>query len=143
MVNKFEKIINSESGADALDTKILEHNLKMLNKEMLAFINQESFGGNAGSVEIDGKRYPCAGANGYADPRTGEIKIFGNIQNIPKDIARENVAFSLRVAMDFKNGEFMKIIGFFGAENFSPQGKNVIESAINQWNEEHKQKTSR
>ncbi len=138
MPNKFEQNINIESGELIPNKEIIEHNLKMLNNEMLAFINKESFGGNAGSALMDGKRYPCAGANGYANLETGEIVIFGNIQNIPKDLIKKNVAFSFRVAMDLRNGEFMKIIGFFGSENFSSQGKNAIESAIKEWNEEHK-----
>jgi len=64
---------------------IIQRNIEKMNTEMGKLILEESWGGNAGSVVVRGKKYNCAGANAYVAPN-GEIKIFSNIQNIPSDL---------------------------------------------------------
>lgn len=79
------------------DQKIVKHNLKMLFDDMEKLLLEESIGGNAGSIEIDGKKYPCAVANGYVSQTTGEIVVFGNIQDIKNpEILKNNLGITLR-----------------------------------------------
>ena len=140
MFNQKEKLNKDDQGQE---TVVTEHNSQMLNHDMLRLLEAESIGGNAGSIEIDGKKYSCAAANGFANPDTGEIIMFGNIQDIPRDIVKNNIGFTLRVAMDWQKGGFFKIVHFFVSSHdkkeFSTEGKLVIESAINKWNGEHEQ----
>ncbi|OGN08706.1 MAG: hypothetical protein A3J46_06560 [Candidatus Yanofskybacteria bacterium RIFCSPHIGHO2_02_FULL_41_11] len=135
MSNPNEEISVGEKGPDKV---VVGHNLGMLTKDMVDLLNTESIGGNAGEAEINGKKYRCGAANGFANPETGEIVVFGNIQNIPKDIVIENVEFTLRVAMDWQTGKFIKIVQFWNPsyekKKFSENGKLAIESAINEWN---------
>lgn len=118
------------------DPKIVAHNLNMLNKDMVKLLLIESIGGNADSVEIEGKRYLCGGANGYANKNNGEIIIFGNIQDVGKNTKdnTDNSDFTLRVALDSKSAGFFKIVDFFESENFTKEGKQNIEIAIKQYN---------
>ena len=124
------------------DKKIVAHNLGMLNVDMINLLMSESIGGNAGAVEINGKRYRCGGANGYANPETGEIVVFDNIQNIrDRRIVEENIDFVLRVAIDWKIGRFIKIVDFHvrdhNTRQLADKGKLVIETAIKEWNSTH------
>lgn len=124
------------------DQAIIDHNLQMLNKDMVNFLSTESIGGNAGSIEINGKKYNCGAANGYADPETGKIIVFDNIQNIrDRKIVEDNIDFTLLVAMDWQIGEFVKIVNFFigryNKRTLSDRGRLAIEAAINKWNIEH------
>ena len=138
MSNPNEKISIAETGPDRVG---VSHNLGMLTKDMIDLLNTESIGGNAGEAEINGKKYKCGAANGFANPETGKIVMFGNIQNIPKDIVSENVEFTLRVAMDWQTGKFVKIVQFWNPghekKKFSENGKLAIESAVSEWNKEN------
>ncbi len=118
------------------ETAIVEHNVGMLNRDMQDLLSLESIGGNAGTVEIAGKTYPCGAANGYANRETGEIVIFNNVQDVPEEIVESNAEFTLRVALDFAGGKFIKIVDFFGSNNFSVKGRLAIEAAISKWNAE-------
>jgi len=125
-----------------LDETVINRNLEMLNQDMINLLNTESIGGNAGTVDIGGKKYSCGGANGYANPETGEIIVFDNIQDIRnKKIIEENVDFTLRVAMDWQTGQFIKIVNFmvttYNKNKLSDKAKLTIEAAINRWNIQH------
>lgn len=120
----------SQEGGDA---SIQAQNLQIMSTEMLVLLSSESIGGNAGHEEVEGRRLPCAAANGYADPQTGKIVSFGNFQDIPKDILKGNQEFTLRVALDIRKGH-SRIINFFGAEKFSKKGRKNIETAIERYN---------
>ena len=124
------------------DRRVVTRNLMMLNWDMIHLLNNESIGGNAGAVEINGKKYSCGGANGYANPETGQIIVFDNIQNIrDRKIVEENIAFTLRVAMDWKAGNFIKIVNFYVEDynkmRLSDKAKLAIETAIAEWNLTH------
>ncbi len=119
----------SEENKESYDRGVVEHNLKMLKEDMWELLKEESMGGNAGSIEVNGKRYPCAAANGYANSKTGEIIIFGNIQDIDQKIVKSNSHITLRIEM-FES----KIIDFFGKEKISEEGRVNIEKAIEEYN---------
>ncbi len=153
-----------DSKVESRDREIVTHNIEMLNKDMLDLLGGESIGGNAGDVEIDGKFYSCAGANGYADKKTGKIIVFGNIQDIKdKNIIENNLDFTLRVAVNSEimasslqrprvvfdreslvaarllakeedRKSFFKIVDFFGKEKFEITGQNNIAEAIEIYN---------
>ena len=78
------------NGYENMEVEVVKHNLKMMNTEMLALLNTESIGGNAGSVVLGGKVYLCAGANGNCDPKTGKILAFGNYQQLDRSVTEGN-----------------------------------------------------
>ena len=55
----------------------------------------ESMGGNAGTYQ--GRS--CSAANFYYDPETAKINVFGNIQDIPKEIRDHSFEGMYRVLM--------------------------------------------
>src|SRR3989338_5608370 len=77
---------------------IVAHNLQMMEEDMQILAGNESMGGNAGSLIIEGKPCSCSGLNGYADRETGRILAFGNPQNIPQEIKNKSVGFTFREA---------------------------------------------
>lgn len=81
---------------------ILEKNIKKMTGEsegdMKKALSIESIGGNAGNW----MNYPCIAANFSFDSLTGEIKYFGNIQCIPKEISSKSKRGVLRLAIDAK-----------------------------------------
>ncbi len=119
------------------DERITEKNFKMLQDEMGDLLFGESIGGNAGMATIEGKKYSCGAANGYANPRTGKIVMFGNIQDLDPALMKGNVEFTLRVAFG-KPGFFkMKIVDFFHKSRFSERGLENINKAIKKYNKEN------
>ena len=129
-----EKPQIQETGPEGVD----EHNLDMLNKDMQELLMGESLGGNAGFVEIEGKKYSCAAANGYVNPETGKIVAFGNIQDVPPEIVRRNIPFTLKVAFGMKQGGYFKIMEVISSsEKFSANCRPAIQSAVDKWNAEH------
>ncbi len=115
--------------------EIVQHNLKMLEKDILELLRRESMGGNAGAVEIDGKKYSCAAANGYANQETGKIAAFGNIQDIDEEVLKNNLKFTLRVA--FGQNRFFKIVNFHRNERLGQEALINIEKAIEEYNREN------
>ena len=142
LINMLENIKPNKS--ESLPNEaVVAHNLEMLNRDMINLLNVESIGGNAGTADIDGKKYSCGTANGYANPQTGQIIVFDNIQDIrDKKIIEENAGFTLRVAINWQAGKFVKIVDFFteryGKIKLSDQATLAIEIAINRWNAEQK-----
>lgn len=147
-----------ESGVDQV---IVSHNLEMMEEPMNDLAQDESVGGNAGSVNIDGESFNCVALNGYADKETGKILAFGNSQHIPPAISSIGIEFTFReaqigpreMAAAFNNradktqdvntffanykGREKKIVDFFGAKQFSERGRNNIEAAIHIYNEKY------
>ena len=118
---------------------IIKHNLEKLNSDMIYLLRRETMGGNSGNVTIDSVTYPCAAANGFADPKNGKIKAFGNYRENPKDVKivePEDENFVLRVAHSNEKG-FFNIVNFYGWENFSPEGRVAILQAAKRYNGEH------
>lgn len=121
------------TNAQEQEQKIVLHNLEMLNTAMQTLLSSESIGGNAGKCEIDGKRYQCAAANGFADKITGKIMAFNNdVKNRPGE-----QSFTLRLALSIQKGGFFHIVEFINAEDFSADGRAAIESAIEAYNTAH------
>lgn len=114
------------------------HNLEMLDSEMQRVLNRESIGGNAGKSTVDGIKYVCAAANGYADPETGEIKAFGNFQDLSTEQMSNSREFTMRVAFDKKRG-FFNIVEILNLELFEPRARSVLEEAAAKYNIKHRQ----
>ncbi|MFQ5532078.1 MAG: hypothetical protein ACE5ES_05685 [Candidatus Nanoarchaeia archaeon] len=92
---------------------ILNKNLeKMLSAEkggMLHLLEGESIGGNAGTIEINGNHYSCAGANFLYDDN-GKISEFTNYGRGESELNKG----TFRVAVDLereKGNPFFKIVG--------------------------------
>lgn len=120
------------------DERIVSKNLEKMNSEMMPLVMNESIAGNAGIMATNSNEYSCAGANGWADKNSGEIFIFGNIQNIPQEIMDRAEEFTFRVGMFTKNNSSKntpKIIEFLEKEKFSVQARLSIEESIRQFNE--------
>jgi len=139
---------NEMSDAELGRGMVIEHNLTMMDEDMQKLLNTESIGGNAGVVEIDGKKHSAAGANGYEKPENGEIMMFGNFQDIKdRSITEDNAKFTLRVAMDrperikTKNFRgFFKIVDVYLEKNMnplSPEGEENLRESIKRWNKTH------
>lgn len=125
------------------EDSIVLTNLAMLKGSNFGeVLMNESMGGNAGTVELNGQVVPCAGVNGYADKASGRITVFGNSQNVDPVIVARDSHFTLRVAMllsgSVKTGLSLSttIVGLHGAEDMDPLGKAKFEAAIKLWNAE-------
>jgi len=122
------------------DPEIVAHNLTMLNNDMVELIVGESIGGNAGTVEINGIEYACAGANGIAESETGKITAFGNIQNIDKAELKNNARFIMKIALGSSKKKLGTIADFqediFTEVRLSDRGKENIRKAIEEFNED-------
>ncbi|KKT82553.1 MAG: hypothetical protein A3B99_00720 [Candidatus Yanofskybacteria bacterium RIFCSPHIGHO2_02_FULL_44_12b] len=119
--------------------EVVAWNLEKLRKDMVDLLMTESIGGNAGAVDVDGKKYSCGGANGYANSETGEIIVFGNIQDIQdKKILENSSSFTLRVALDRQRGFFKITEILFGSDHISGAGRLAIEEAVKRWNDERR-----
>lgn len=92
---------------EAADQQVLMHNLSMMygaSSAMSRLLQNESIGGNAGQYNKDGQSYPCAGANGFYDSKTGAIKVFENPRSVPERLVRTSNDFCLRVVVDMHDG---------------------------------------
>jgi hypothetical protein len=130
----FEKSAEAESSE-----AIVAHNLEMLKGDMQRLILRESIGGNAGGEKIDGKKYPCVAANGFAD-KGGKIIAFGNFQEMNPDVVSDNIGFTMRIALDLNTKTFtqrMKITSILGIEKFAPDAQKALRSVADAWNAEN------
>jgi hypothetical protein len=91
----------------------------------------ESVGGNAGKW----KGYTCAGANFYYDGITGEIKYFGNVQDVPQEIKEHFNAGTFRVAMDVPNTVKNRIVEFMTDAPLTENAKRMIDLSIAEYNQ--------
>ncbi len=122
-----------------INTEILARNAEIIKSEMMRLLIEESIGGNAGSAVVNGRKYLCAAANGYADKETGRIITFGNIQDLPEEITANNEKFTFRVALGgARDPKFMHIVDFYGGDNFSDTGRDILEKTIERFNSEQK-----
>jgi len=119
------------------DEAVVEVNLRRISSEMLDFLKTESMGGNAGEIEIEGKKQPLLGVNGYAERQTGVIIGFSNsplerFRPELKDFIRNYTHLNWRVTLDIN-----KIIGaIYEGGELSPKAKASLEESIRRWNEE-------
>ncbi len=119
--------------------EIIEQNLRLMNAEMQSLA--ESVGGNAGSVKIDGKRYPCRANNIYVNPENGEIVAVGNFQDVPEAKRNGAAEITLREAIGFDikdpRAGFLRIVEILGKEKLSAEGVRSLEEAVRRYNETH------
>ncbi len=140
----FEKLFHlAERSPEKSERELaIERNLEKMETEMHELLRTESMGGNARSVEISGKSWPCTAANGYADKQTGDIKTFGNY--VDHVIVEQNGNFIFRLAnqpfdeIDYSKGiperDIRPIVEFIGKENFSTEAQDLLEDCIARWN---------
>ncbi len=88
------------------EEEVLKRNSELLEGRFREVVGEESVGGNAGSVRINGKNFGCAAANGMANPDTGELLVFGNSQNLTAKERAKGTKIAFRVAVDFDMKDF-------------------------------------
>lgn len=135
-----EVVRGSYKREDGVNKETVSHNLKMMEEQMSDLALEESMGGNAGGVNINGENFSCRGLNGYADKETGRILVFGNIQDISKEILKAGTSFTFREAVSLRvnsNGQEKKIVDFLGSNQFSEKGRRNIEAAIGIYNKKY------
>ena len=117
------------------DESILEHNLDEMRSSMMRLLTVESIGGNAGIIDIGGKKYPCAAARGFADGQSGEIIAFGNYQNIPRKIRNTYAEFIFRIAVDLqRRNPFFRIVEYSAGASFTSKAKKMLQESVERWN---------
>tara|TARA_Y100000034_G_scaffold90300_1_gene108760 strand:+ start:769 stop:1233 length:465 start_codon:yes stop_codon:yes gene_type:complete len=86
-----------------MNADIVARNLKMMFSSeeggMWDLLIGESIGGNAGHYGDGFESGSCAAANFYFDDESGDIKYFGNWQNVPENIRGHYPQGTLRCAM--------------------------------------------
>lgn len=116
--------------------EIIKKNIeKMFGNEkggMLFLLSSESMGGNAGHW----KGFPCKAANFHYNKSDGEIKFFGNIQNVPENIKQKFQSGYLLLALDIKNSWRYKIIKCF-LDEATKKAKSNMADTIKLYNKEY------
>lgn len=108
---------------------VIAKNLDKIRKEMLVLLRKESMGGNAGTLEIGGIKFSAQGANGYADPETGEILAFGNPQDLEDEVKNQGKIFTFKVVN--KNGIRKAILN--NSLDFSPKAIAALQESAAIW----------
>jgi len=135
--------------AEAMKEAVVRDNVRLMDTAMVGLLMTESIGGNAGSVVIDGKRYPAAGANAMVNRFSGKITGFGNM--LPPARSGTEAPIIFRVAMDMHREN-----GFFRITDVLPGSRraatrpgshrddvldthavDVLQRSIDQWNASH------
>lgn len=127
---------------------IIEQNIQKMRTEMNHLLSRESWGGNAGNIDIDGKSHVCAAANCFCDIQSGEIKKFGNWQSVDSEIRDNYPEFSFRVA-DINNSAgqetelVVNLIYRYGMKSMfvpakeypeEPEGMKVLRETVETYN---------
>lgn len=135
----------SRQDAEQEKERIVLENVRMMNTAMLREIASESFGGNGGAFVVDGREYPCAGANLIVERMTGRMVAFGNMRQ-PKP---GQSAVVLRIAVDIRREQpFFRVVGtsygsrlVFAARPGShpddlldAHAVDVLQRSIDEWN---------
>lgn len=127
----------SAQAAEQEKDQIVGENVARMQSEMIAEIRDESVGGNAGNAVVDGKEYPCAGANFTVDRHTGRIGVFGN-----RAVARPGeVTMGFRIAVDVKRDEdydcFFRIVSVVHDRKkdvIDRHAVDVLQRSVDAWN---------
>lgn len=140
-----------EAEIESYDQKIIESNLKIFVEDMEKLLYEESWGGNAGVVKVDGKNRSCAAANGFIDSMTGEIVAFCNFPGDLKDpkIVKDKLQIALRVADCYGKVtdssvflanflKTLKIVDYNCEEGLTKNGQINLEKSIEEYNASHK-----
>lgn len=138
----FERFIREEGAREKeliLDPNILKKNAEIISKTLMLHAREESFGGNSGATVIEGREYPCLATRGFADSKTGEIRIFENIQSVAPEILQNNTEFIFYIAVsidpDGRGLHFKKVLNVFFEEGFSELAKAHLKKTVEQFNE--------
>lgn len=127
------------SGEVVKEKPTVEKNLVMLETDMIDLLYGESLGGNAGSFNFEGKKYLCGAANFFVDPSTGEIKKFGNWQDIEPEIRENYPEATLFVAFTpLSSNPFSLIIEVcYNKNSISRQSLNCVFQAVEGYNKKY------
>lgn len=116
----------------------VERNLeKMLNREeggMEYLIRNESMGGNA----YWRGDFPCAGTFFNYDPTNGEIKYFGNRQDVPQDIRENFPEGFFRVAIKNLDPLISEIIEYFPITKLPEDVQQILRETVKAYNTKQK-----
>ena len=118
---------------------ITEKNLKLMKRTktggMEGLLLTESLGGNAGFAE-DGRS--CGATNFYFDSQTGEIKYFGNYQDVPNDIRTKYLVGTFRIAIDVGRTWKLEIIETHITTHLpiSETARRAIQKSVEMYNAE-------
>ena len=130
-----KSISNPKWASKDADERIISHNLDEMRSSMMRLLTVESIGGNAGFVEMGGRKLPCAAARGFADGETGEIITFGNYQNIPKKLRNTYTEFIFRIAVDLRRrNPFYRIVESSAGASFTSRARKLLEESVQRWN---------
>ena len=99
--------------------------------DMFPAIIGESIGGNAGRYN----NQPCMGANYYFDANTGEIKYFGNWQNVPEQIRENFQKGTFRIALDITQWKQRIVEYLTHKKPISNIAKKNLEETVRAYNE--------
>lgn len=116
-----------------MDPSILAHNLAEMDTSMTRLLSTESWGGNAGTILVDGREYACAVARGYADPESGKILTFGNPQDVSESTRQGAAEFLYRAAAGLLLGTHL--IEVSAGDEFTAQAKEMLQESMRRWNE--------
>ena len=135
MAKATQDISNWESVPEDIRQSILSHNLAEMHSSMMRLLSVESVGGNAGTIDLGGRKFSCAAARGYADAESGKIVAFGNPQDIPEDIRNSYPEFVFRIAVAFERGNpFSRIVECSADNSFTSSGKKMLQKSMERWN---------
>ncbi len=116
--------------------EIIKKNLeKMVGEnetDMDAILMRESMGGNAGRWH----GFSCQAANFYFLKWNGKIICFGNIQDVPAEIRKDNPQGTFRLAL---NNILLKyrIVDLILPENVSVEAKKNLYNTLEEWNRQY------
>ena len=127
----------SAQAAEEEKRQIVAENVGRMRSEMIVAIRDESIGGNAGIAVVDGKKYPCAGANFTVDRHTGRIGAFGN-----DAVSRgSEVPMAFQIAVDVRRDEeydcFFRIVSVVHGKKkdvIDRHAVDVLQRSVDAWN---------
>jgi hypothetical protein len=113
----------------------VDYNLQRLyGSEFIDELRGESFGGNAGFEFInESESVSCAAVNGYAEPDSGRIITFGNVQYLDAEVIEGKSHVSFKVGMSRQTFQ-IRILGFTAEESLSDEAKAVLGGTIEAYN---------
>jgi len=113
---------------------VVEKNLEKMTSnndgDMPPLLQEESYGGNAGFW----KGHSCAAANFHYNPQTGEIIVFGNIQDLPRKISDNYPSHFFRVAADFFKTWKKRIIDYSTPRHATKEAGIILEETVREYN---------
>jgi hypothetical protein len=102
---------------------------------MEALLLTESLGGNAGFMP---DRRSCGATNFYFDKDSGDIKCFGNFQDVPEEIRSQYPLGTFRIAIDSARQYRLEIVETQLQENcpISETARQAIQRSVEMYNAE-------